>query len=145
MNIAIGADHAGFPLKRALLAEALDGHDIHDVGVHSRRRADYPRYAFRVARMVSRGEADLGVLICGTGIGMAMAASRVRGIRPAVCTDEYMARMARAHNHANVLCLGGRVVGPGLAASIVRAFLVTPFEGGRHADRVAMLERGDER
>jgi len=142
MRIAIGSDHAGLSLKRALLAEGLSGHEVVDVGTHDPTSTDYPIYAFKVARLVASGEADFGVLICGTGIGMALAASRVPGVRPAVCTSEYMARMARAHNDANVLCLGGRVLGPGQALEILKSFLSTKFEGGRHARRLHMIEEG---
>jgi len=142
MRIAIGSDHAGLSLKQALLTEGLSGHEVVDVGTHDPASTDYPIYAFKVARLVASGEADLGVLVCGTGIGMAIAASRVPGIRAAVCTSEYMARMARAHNDANVLCLGGRVVGPGQAIAILEAFLKTKFEGGRHERRLRMIEEG---
>lgn len=144
MKIAIGSDHAGLELKRILVAQGLAGHEVVDVGTHSPKSTDYPIYAFRVAGMVASGEADLGVLICGTGIGMSMAASRVKGVRAALCTTEYMARMARAHNDANVLCLGGRVLGPDQALSILQAFLAAEFEGGRHARRVRMVEEGSD-
>lgn len=144
MVIAIGCDHAGFTLMQALKEHALAGDRLLDLGTHEEARTDYPRYALAVAKAVAAGEADRGVLVCGTGIGMAIAASRVRGIRAATCTNEYMARMARAHNNANVLCLGGRVVGPGLAEGIVRSFLQTEFAGGRHADRLTLIdEQGD--
>lgn len=143
MKIAIGSDHAGFTLKQHLLS-GLASHEVVDVGTHSPQVTDYPIYALRVARLVARGEVQVGVLICGTGIGMAMAASRVRGARPATATNSYMARMARADNDANILCLGGRVLGPGLAEDIVRTFLSTEFQGGRHARRLRMIEEGDE-
>jgi len=142
MRVAIGADHAGFSLKQVLISQGLAGHDVVDVGTDSLKSTDYPIYAFRVAKLVAAGEADLGVLICGTGVGMALAASRVPGTRPAVCTSEYMARMARAHNAANVLCLGGRVLGPGQALEILSVFLNTEFKGGRHARRLRMIEQG---
>lgn len=142
MRIAIGSDHAGLALKRALLENGLGDHQVVDVGTYTPESTDYPIYAFRVARLVAKGEADLGVLICGTGIGMAMAASRVPGIRAALCTTEYMARMARAHNDANVLCLGGRVLGPDQALAILEVFLATEFVGGRHERRVRMIEEG---
>ncbi len=142
MRIAIGSDHAGYQLKRVLVSQGLGGHEVIDVGTHSEESTDYPIYAFKVARLVASGEADLGVLICGTGLGMSMAASRVPGIRAALCTTEYMARMARAHNDANVLCLGGRVIGPDQALAILEAFLTTRFEGGRHARRLRLLEEG---
>ncbi len=144
MLIAIGCDHAGVALKKALAENVLAQHPLLDVGIHDETPTDYPRMALAVARKVAAGEAQLGLLICGTGIGMAMAASRVRGIRAATCTEAYMARMARAHNNANVLCLGGRVVGAGLAEDIVHAFLHTEFAGGRHANRLALMDvQGD--
>ncbi|MBC7098005.1 ribose 5-phosphate isomerase B [Candidatus Bipolaricaulota bacterium] len=142
MKVAIGADHAGFSLKQVLISQGLAGHEVVDVGTHGEGSTDYPVYAFKVASLVAAGEVDMGVLVCGTGIGMAMAASRVKGVRAAVCTSEYMARMARAHNDANVLCLGGRVLGPGQALEILKVFLNTGFEGGRHAARVRMIEEG---
>lgn len=144
MRIAIGADHAGYHLKEALKVGILKEHTVLDLGTDSPERTDYPLFAFRVARKVAAGEAELGILICGTGIGMCMAASRIPGIRAATCTNVYMARMARAHNDANVLCLGGRVLGVGLAEEIVRAFLTTGFEGGRHARRLELLEKGPQ-
>jgi len=141
MRIVVGSDHAGLPLKQSLRNGILTEYDVQDdVGAFDAASSDYPRFALRAARMVASGRADLGLLICGTGIGMALAASRVRGVRPAVCTSCYTARMARAHNNANVLCLGGRVLGVGLAEEIVRAFLSTSFEGGRHAQRLKMIE-----
>ncbi len=144
MVIAIGCDHAGFALMQALKERALIGHRLLDMGTRDTSPTEYPRYALAVARAVAAGDADGGVLVCGTGIGMAIAASRVRGIRAATCSNEYMARMARAHNNANVLCLGGRVVGPGLAEDIVRSFLQTEFSGGRHADRLALIDEQGE-
>ncbi|NOX44618.1 MAG: ribose 5-phosphate isomerase B [Caldiserica bacterium] len=144
MKIAIGADHAGYHLKEALREGILAAYEVLDFGTHSPERTDYPRYAFAVGEAVAEGKADLGILICGTGIGMSMAASRVPGIRAALCTNVYMARMARAHNDANVLCLGGRVIGVGLAEEIVRTFLTTAFEGGRHARRLELLDRGPQ-
>lgn len=140
MVIAIGCDHAGFALMQALRESAFGDHRLLDCGTHDQTPTDYPRYALAVAKAVAAGEAERGVLVCGTGIGMAIAASRIRGIRAAVCTNEYTARMSRAHNNANVLCLGGRVVGPGLAEDIVRSFLRTEFAGGRHAARLALLD-----
>ncbi|MFO8034436.1 MAG: ribose 5-phosphate isomerase B [Candidatus Bipolaricaulota bacterium] len=144
MVIAIGCDHAGFALMQALKEYALAGHRLLDMGTHDESRTDYPRYALAVAKAVTAGEADRGILVCGTGIGMAIAASRVRGIRAAVCTNEYTARVARAHNNANVLCLGGRVVGSGVAEGIVQCFLDTQFAAGRHADRLTLIDdQGD--
>jgi ribose 5-phosphate isomerase B len=146
VRIAIGADHAGFQLKEALIKGILAPHEVLDLGTHSPHEpVDYPEYAFAVAEAVANEKAEYGILVCGTGIGMAMAASRVPGIRAATCTNVYMARMARAHNDANVLCLGGRVLGIGLAEEIVRVFLATPFEGGRHARRLALIFQGPQR
>jgi len=144
MLIAIGCDHAGYPLLQSLRENVLTEHRLLDMGTHNTSRTDYPRYALAVARAVASGEATMGILVCGTGIGMSMAASRVRGARPALCTDEYMARMARAHNNANVLCMGGRVIGSGVADAIVRVFLQTEFEGERHAERLAMIDEQDD-
>jgi ribose 5-phosphate isomerase B len=142
MKIAIGADHAGFALKEELRRElAAAGHDVRDLGTDSATSVDYPDFALAVARAVQSGEAERGILICGTGIGMAMTANRVPGVRAASCSECYSARMARAHNDANVLALGARVVGSGVAADIVRLFLETPFEGGRHEGRVRKIEK----
>ena len=140
MKIAIAADHAGLPLKRELV-EALQssGHEVKDFGTQSAQSVDYPDFAWEVARAVARPEVDRGVLVCGTGIGMSIVANKHRGVRAAVCTSEFEARMARAHNDANVLCLGQRVVGAGLARGILDAFLETAFEGGRHEKRVQKI------
>ena len=141
MRIAIGNDHVGYSLKQVIvsLLESL-GHTVRDFGADSAARVDYPIYGQRVAQAVSGGVCDLGVLICGTGIGISLAANKVPGIRAALCGDPYSAFMARAHNDANIVAFGSRVVGEGLAAEIVKAFLQTPFEGGRHLDRLRMLD-----
>jgi ribose 5-phosphate isomerase B len=146
MRIAIGADHAGFHLKQTV-AEALraSGHTVEDVGTDSEASVDYPDFAAAVARAVASGEADRGVLVCGTGIGMAMAAGKVNGIRAASVTDLESARLSREHNDANVLTLGARITPPDLALSIVGIFLETPFSGGRHqrrVDKIMALEPG---
>ena len=141
MRIAIGADHAGYTLKdhlRARLAEA--GHELSDVGAHSEVSVDYPDFAAQVARAVAAGSAERGILVCGSGIGMAIAANRHRGVRAAACVALYSARLCRQHNDANVLTLGSRIVAPPLAEAIVDLFLATPFEGGRHQRRVAKLD-----
>lgn len=144
-RIAIGADHAGRSLKEEIVAFLREtGYPVEDMGTHGDESVDYPDYALKVARAVATGAADLGILICGTGIGMSVAANKVRGIRAAVATDCYMARMAREHNDANILCLGGRVVGPGLALEIVRTFLQSRFAGGRHARRVEKIRAAEE-
>ncbi len=141
MRLAIGSDHAGLALKQKLLEHlANTGHQLQDVGTHSADSTDYPNYAKAVATQVAGGEADLGVLVCGTGQGMAMTANKVAGIRAAVCADTFSAHATREHNDANVLCIGDRVVGAGLAVEILDAFLGAQFEGGRHARRVALIE-----
>jgi ribose 5-phosphate isomerase B len=141
MRLAIGSDHAGLALKQKLLEHlAKTGHQLQDVGTHSTDSTDYPNYAKAVATQVADGEADLGVLVCGTGQGMAMTANKVAGIRAAVCADTFSAHATREHNDANVLCIGDRVVGAGLAVEILDAFLGAQFEGGRHARRVALIE-----
>ncbi|MBM4367540.1 MAG: ribose 5-phosphate isomerase B [Deltaproteobacteria bacterium] len=146
MKIAAGSDHAGLALKRQLVERLrTQGHEVHDLGTHDAQSCDYPDYAALVARAVAQGEADRGLLVCGTGQGMAMAANRVPGVRAAVCADTFTARATRAHNDANVLCIGERVVGPGLAGDIVDAFVSGPFEGGRHANRVAKIAALEQR
>lgn len=144
MRIAIGSDHAGYEAKERLkLWLAEGGHAVDDCGTHGTASVDYPDFASRVARTVARGAADFGVLVCGTGIGMSIAANKVRGVRAAHCADPYTARMAREHNDANVVCLGARVSGPGMVEEIVASFLAAPFRGGRHAarlDKIARLE-----
>ena len=140
MRIAVGADHAGFLLK-ANLVEMLGelGHEVTDLGCHSEDRVDYTDFAIPVAQRVARGEADRGLIICGTGVGSCIAANKVAGVRGAVLSEPYSARMTRAHNDANVLCLGARVVGIDVARDCLRAFLDTPFEGGRHSERLAKI------
>ncbi len=142
MRIAIGADHAGYALKETLVAYMREqGLEVLDFGTHGPDSVDYPDYARVVAEAVARGEADFGVLICGTGIGMSIAANKVPGVRAAAISDVYSARMSRAHNDANILCMGGRVVGPGLAIEILETWLRTPFEGGRHARRLEKIRQ----
>ena len=138
--IHIASDHAGFALKSAVIAHlAKQGCVVQDHGTDSTQSCDYPVYAQALCKAVlTRG--DLGILICGSGLGMSMMANRFRGIRAAVCTNEFLAAVSRRHNNANVLCLGERVVGPGLAFAVVDAFLRDEFEGGRHQDRIAMLD-----
>ncbi len=140
MKIAIASDHAGLELKTELqrvLAEK--GHQAQDFGTHSGDSVDYPDFASQVARAVQKGDCDLGVLICGTGVGMSIVANKYRGIRAALCHTEFEARAARGHNDANVLCMGQRVTGPGVAASVMEAFLGGKFEGGRHERRVQKI------
>ena len=140
MRFAIGSDHAGLSLKRELV-EVLRSRQIavEDFGTHSGESVDYPDFASRVAQAVGGGAVDRGILVCGTGIGMSIVANKYRGVRAAVCTTEFEARMARAHNDANVLCLGQRVIGAGVARGVLEAFLDQPFEGGRHEARVRKI------
>ncbi|MGB6065065.1 MAG: ribose 5-phosphate isomerase B [Desulfomonilaceae bacterium] len=140
-TILIGSDHAGFALK-TFLREAMehDGFRIVDVGCTTENSCDYPDYAILLCENILKGEASRGILICGTGLGMSMAANRFSGIRAALCTSEYQARMSRAHNDANVLVIGGRVTGTEIALSILRIWLETPFEGGRHKRRIDRIE-----
>jgi len=142
MRFAVGADHAGFELKERLRGVlAAGGHEVDDLGASSAESTDYPDWAHGVAAAVSSGAADRGLLVCGTGVGMAIAANRHRGVRAAACNDLFSVRLARAHNDANVLALGARVVAPALAEAILATFVETPFEGGRHERRLAKLDR----
>jgi ribose 5-phosphate isomerase B len=142
MRIALGADHAGFDLKQHLSAVLRElGHEVEDLGTFDRQSTDYPDWAARVAARVADGAADRGLLVCGTGIGMAIAANRRHGVRAAPCNDLFTIQLARAHNDANVLALGARIVAPALAEAILARFLETPFEGGRHSRRVDKLDR----
>src|SRR5690242_16112745 len=144
-RITLGSDHAGLQLRAEAARTASQlGFEVDDVGPSGGESVDYPDYARLVAQAVAAGRSRFGVLVCGTGIGMSIAANKVKGVRAAVCTTELEARMARAHNDANVLCIGERIVGLGLGAAIVKAFLEASFEGGRHERRVkkiADLER----
>ena len=143
--IALGADHAGWELKEALKAWLIEnGHQILDFGTHSPDSVDYPDYALQVAESVASGKAERGLLVCGTGIGMAMTANKIPGVRAALCSDPFAARMSREHNDANVLTLGGRLMDEELGLEILQMWLATPFAGGRHArrlDKVAQIER----
>lgn len=141
MKIAIGADHGGFELKQRLNEFIAGlGHTVVDVGCHSADPVNYPEIGKKLVQLVLAKEVDRGVLICGTGIGMSIMANRYKGIRAALCHDAYTARMSREHNDANVLCMGARVLGIGVAEDIVRVWLDTAFAGGRHLCRIAMLE-----
>lgn len=145
MKVAIGCDHAGFDLKEVVEATLRRlGAEVLDLGTDSRESVDYPDYGEKVGRAVASGQADFGIVLCGTGIGISIAANKVPGVRAALCQDVYSARMSRAHNDANVLAMGARVVGPGLAEAIVEAWLTGAFEGGRHQTRVDKLNRLDE-
>ena len=139
-RIAIGSDHAGYELKSHFVERLrIQGHDVLDLGTDSTESVDYPVFCAAVGRAVRDGEADLGIVLGGSGQGEQLAANKVRGARAALCNDLYTARLARAHNDANVLSIGARVVGVGLAEEILDTFLATKFEGGRHARRVAQL------
>ena len=139
-RVAIGSDHAGFELKQHLVKLLRErGHDVIDHGTDSTEAVDYPPICAAVGRTVRDGEAELGIVVGGSGQGEQIAANKVRGVRAALCNDLYTARMARAHNDANVLAMGARVVGLGLAEEILDTFLATDFEGGRHARRVAQI------
>ncbi|MEE9419651.1 MAG: ribose 5-phosphate isomerase B [Desulfatiglandaceae bacterium] len=142
MDIVLGADHGGFELKEACKVhmESLPDYSVRDMGVFSPDPADYPKVAHDVARAVANGEFDRGVLICGTGLGMSIVANRYKGIRAALCHNLYTARMGRQHNDANILVMGGRVIGVGLALEMVDLFLMTPSEGGRHQRRVGQID-----
>ncbi len=144
MKVVVGSDHGGFQLKSAVIPriEKL-GFEVIDAGTNSADPVDYPDIAAGLARRVGEGEFARGILICGTGIGMAIAANKVPGVRAACVSDTFSAKMARAHNDANVLCFGERVVGEGLAGELVAAFLGTEFEGGRHERRVDKLRQLD--
>ena len=137
MRVAIGADHAGFPLKQRLIG-ALErlGHQVDDRGTHDETPIDYPPICAEVARLVASGRADRGIVLGGSGQGEQISANKVRGVRAALCNDLYTARLSRAHNDANVLAMGGRVIGFGLAEEILTLWLATAFEGGRHQRRV---------
>ena len=143
--IAIACDHAGIDLKPAVIA-VLDelGIPYKDFGTYTRESVDYPVYGARAANAVAKGECDRGIVLCGTGVGIGMAASKVRGIRCVTCTDTYSAKMSRLHNDANMLSLGARVLGTELAKDIVRVWLMTEFEGERHARRVGMINKLDD-
>lgn len=144
MRIAIGSDHRGFALKQSIVSLLGEmGHQAEDAGCYSSDSVDYPDVAEKVAGAVGKGEADYGVLICGTGIGMSIAANKVPGVRAALCSDPFSAVMARQHNDANVLCMGGLMIGEWVAQEITKAYLDAGFEGGRHSHRVEKIMRLD--
>ncbi len=139
--IVIASDHAGVDLKAQIFENLRDGgYEICDLGPPDSSSVDYPDFGHKVAAAVVAGEAETGILICGTGIGMSMTANRHPGVRAALCHDAFTAEMARRHNDANVLCMGARVIGGGVAEQVVRVFLNTSFEGGRHQHRVDLIE-----
>ncbi len=140
LTIAIGSDHAGYHLKEKIKEYLISkGYQILDFGTQSTESTDYPLFAREVCLAIQKGEAQRGILICGTGIGMSITANKFKGIRASLCFNEYMARMSRKHNDSNVLCLGSRVLGEDLAIAIVDVWLSTDFEGGRHEKRVRLI------
>ena len=144
-KITIGSDHAGYELKMKVIAHLQErGIEAIDVGTYSTDSCDYPDFAHAVCKNVQDGVTELGILVCGTGIGMSMAANKHHGIRAAACSDTFSARLTRAHNDANVLCFGERVVGMGLAFDLVDNFIDTDFEGGKHQRRVDMITATEE-
>lgn len=141
MKIAIGSDHAGYELKEYLKASLGGEHEFSDIGTETTESVDYPDYAAKVAELVNGGKVDRGVLICGTGIGMSVAANKIRGVRAALAFDLYTAMQSRRHLDANILVLGAQVTGKGLALEMVRTWIATPFEGGRHERRIEKIRR----
>lgn len=145
MKIALGSDHGGYKLKNEIISFLKDnGYEIKDFGTYSTESCDYPEYAQKVAEVVAAKEFDFGILICGTGIGISISANKVPGIRAALCSDTFSAHATREHNNANILALGERVVGPGLAIDIVKTFLTSKFEGERHQkriDKISIIEQ----
>ena len=140
MKIAIGCDHGGIELKLEIVKHLEErGFEIVDFGIKEYKSVNYPEIALPLAKAVASKECERGILVCGTGIGMSMAANKVKGIRAAVCSDHFSAKYTRLHNDANILCLGGRVIGPGVANEMVDLFIDTEYEGGRHATRVQMI------
>ena len=145
MKIAVGADHGGFLLKEEIKKFLLDeGYEVVDVGTYSEESVDYPEYGYKVARLVASGEVDKGVIMCGTGIGISISANKVKGIRAALVTNEYMAEMAARHNDANILAMGGRVITPEIGKRLVKIWLQTSFDGGRHQRRIVKIHAIEE-
>ncbi len=146
MRIAIGSDHGGFPLKKEVMQHLQEkGIEFKDFGPFTEESCDYPDYAEPVGKAVASKEYDFGILICGTGIGISISANKVKGIRAALCHDTFSAHATREHNNANILAMGARVVGPGLALDIVDTFLESDFEGGRHERRVNKIHAIEEK
>lgn len=140
MKIAVGCDHGGLEHKNAI-AEHLksEGFEVDDFGIYENKSVDYPEIALKVANSIKNGENELGILVCGTGIGMSLAANKVNGIRAAACSEHFSAKYTRLHNNSNILCLGGRVIGIGTALELCDIFVNTEFEGGRHQRRIDMI------
>jgi len=144
MKIAVGCDHAGLPAKKQVVETLrLAGHDVIDLGTNTEESVDYPDYALAVAKQILTGDAEMGILCCGTGLGMCMTANKVPSIRAALCHNVYTAEMARRHNDANVLCIGARVLDDATVDSVVETFVDTPFDGGRHERRVDKINAVD--
>ena len=140
MKIAIGCDHGGFEHKNSIAEHLKErGFEVNDFGIYENKSVDYPEIALKVANSVASGENTLGILVCGTGIGMSMAANKVNGIRAAAVSDHFSAKYTRLHNNANILCLGGRVIGIGTALELTDLFVDTEYEGGRHQRRIDMI------
>lgn len=140
MKIAIGCDHGGLEHKNAIVEYLNEnGFEVTDFGIYEQISVDYPEIAKKVATSIASGENELGILVCGTGIGMSLAANKVKGIRAAVCSEHFSAKYTRLHNNSNILCLGGRVIGIGTALELVDLFVNTKFEGGRHQRRIDMI------
>ena len=146
MKLMIGSDHGGFELKEEVkkYLESL-GHEVIDVGTYTPDSCDYPDIAKAGCEKITSGECERGILICGTGIGMSIAANKIKGIRAACCSDHFSAKYTRLHNDANVLCMGARVIGPGLALELTDLFINTEFEGGRHQRRVDLITKLEEK
>ncbi len=142
MKIAIGSDHAGFKLKEVVKGFLISlNYEVVDFGTMSSDSVDYPDFALKVAKEVSRGNFEFGILICGTGVGMSIVANKVKKIRAALCNDLFTSEKAREHNNANILCMGGRVIGDDLAKEIVKVFLATPYASGRHGKRIEKIDK----
>jgi len=141
LKIAIGSDHGGYNLKE-IVKEFLEknSYDTTDFGVFNSEKSDYPVISKKIANLVAEGQFDRGIIICGSGLGVAITANKVKGIRAVTCHDTYSSKMSRAHNNANILTMGGRVIGPDLACDVVKIWLETDFEGGRHQKRIDMIE-----
>lgn len=146
MKIALGCDHGGLGHKNAILEHLKSrGFEVTDFGIYEQASVDYPDIAIKVANAIKDGECQRGILVCGTGIGMSLAANKVKGIRAAACSEHFSAKYTRLHNDSNILCLGGRVIGVGTALELVDLFVDTEFEGGRHATRVDKITAIEER
>lgn len=144
MKLAIASDHAGYPLKEAII-RAFPEHDFMDFGAESEESMDYPDTGFPAAEAVAEGECELGILICGSGIGMSITANKVPGIRAALCSITDIARLSRMHNNANILVLAGRFTAAPYAVEIAKAWLETPFSGGRHQNRIDKIQQGERK